>query len=174
MKRRDDGEVAAWLEKGRRDLEMAARALAGPEALPDQACFHAQQAAEKVLKGVLVAHAFDVPRTHDLKLLLALLAERHDGLARFAPHVALLSQYAVEPRYPSFLAPETEDEARRALDLTRELTGAVLGLFPSDGAAGGCSTFLTCGRSASAPTDAGSTSNDSATTARSERTRSGS
>ena len=34
-------------------------------------CFHAQQAAEKAIKAVLVAEGADLPRTHDLGVLFA-------------------------------------------------------------------------------------------------------
>jgi len=49
------------------------------------------------------------------------LAERLPGLERFAESVALLTQFGVTPRYPSFLAPETEEDARAALGSAEEL-----------------------------------------------------
>ncbi len=36
-------------------------------------CYHAQQAAEKSIKAVLLSHSVAVPKTHNLKVLLELL-----------------------------------------------------------------------------------------------------
>jgi HEPN domain-containing protein len=47
-------EVRAWLQKAADDLEVAARCLAAAPLLTGPAAFHAQQAAEKSLKGFLV------------------------------------------------------------------------------------------------------------------------
>ena len=48
--------VASWLKKVGRDLEMACRACAPSDPMPDQAAYHVQQAAEKLTKAALVAH----------------------------------------------------------------------------------------------------------------------
>src|SRR2546428_819396 len=44
-------EARDWLERGHRDLEAGQRVLVGDDPLPDVAVYHAQQAAEKALKG---------------------------------------------------------------------------------------------------------------------------
>lgn len=66
------GSPADWLRHAYSDL-----ALAGitplPQVLLEQLCFHAQQAAEKALKGILVACNVAVPRTHNLRTLFDLL-----------------------------------------------------------------------------------------------------
>ena len=46
----------AWFAKADDDLVLARRALGPDRPLPDLACYHAQQCAEKYLKGYLVAH----------------------------------------------------------------------------------------------------------------------
>ncbi|MDQ3782009.1 MAG: HEPN domain-containing protein [Actinomycetota bacterium] len=56
----------AWLAKARIDLSYSV-ALAAEESLPTWgACFHAQQAAEKAFKALLVDAGVDPPRTHNL------------------------------------------------------------------------------------------------------------
>lgn len=122
MKPPDDPEVRAWLEKARGDLRMARLALGTESPLWDQACFHSQQAAEKSLKALLVALDLAIPRTHDLVRLLDCLTVRLPSLEAFAESAALLTQFGVTPRYPSFLAPETEEDARTALASAEELT----------------------------------------------------
>jgi hypothetical protein len=46
-----------WFEKADQDLEMARRALGPEKPLPGMACYHAQQCAEKYLKGYLIANS---------------------------------------------------------------------------------------------------------------------
>lgn len=121
MKPHDDPEVRAWLEKAKGDLRMAHLAMGTESPLWDQACFHSQQAAEKSLKALFVAVDRTVPRTHDLVQLLDSLAEQLPGLENLAESVALLTQFGVTPRYPSFLASETEEDARAALAAAQEL-----------------------------------------------------
>jgi HEPN domain-containing protein len=42
-----------WLQRARSDLALGEAALQTPGVLPEDACFHAQQCAEKALKGLL-------------------------------------------------------------------------------------------------------------------------
>jgi HEPN domain-containing protein len=60
-----------WLAFAREDLRMAELAL--PAGIYNQACFHAQQCAEKVVKGLLIHQERIPPRTHLLGDLLNLL-----------------------------------------------------------------------------------------------------
>ncbi len=53
-----------WFAKAENDLA-ATRQIMLMEAPPtDTICFHAQQCAEKYLKGLLTYHSIDFPRTH--------------------------------------------------------------------------------------------------------------
>lgn len=66
--------VRRWLAKARTDLTLASVVLEqGPEMDPWVCCFHAQQAAEKALKAVLVARGEEPPRIHDLGALAAVM-----------------------------------------------------------------------------------------------------
>jgi len=121
MKRLDDPEVAAWLKKAQGDLQIAEIAVGLVEPLFDQACFHAQQAGEKALKSLLVALDRAVPRTHDLMVLVAAMRDAVPSVSTLEDVAELLAQYGVGPRYPSFLAAETEAEARAAIAAAREV-----------------------------------------------------
>lgn len=59
-----------WLRSARSDLALAGAEVPGAD--PEGFCFHAQQAAEKAIKGVLLAHGIRFPYVHDLGALLAL------------------------------------------------------------------------------------------------------
>ncbi len=62
----------SWFDKADQDLEMARRALGPPSPLPSMACYHAQQCAEKYLKGYLTARSVPFRFVHDLIYLTQL------------------------------------------------------------------------------------------------------
>ncbi len=66
-----DSPYEAWLRKAEHDLLNIDNNLAAARIPWDTICFHAQQAAEKLLKAFLIYHGRDVVRTHDLIALLA-------------------------------------------------------------------------------------------------------
>ena len=113
---RDAGRADApwrWLENARADLALAQAGLP-PGALYEHLCFHAQQAAEKGLKAVLLQRGIEFPFTHNLQILLDLLPA---GLA-VAPGIVEavdLNPYAVTTRYPGEIEPATENDWREAV-----------------------------------------------------------
>lgn len=113
-------EAEAWLHKADSDLETIRILLADPSPPLDSVCFHAQQAAEKALKGLLTAHGVPFPRTHDLALL-ASLVPRHVPLDVHRDTWVELSYFAVGPRYPDDLTDYTrslaEDLGKKALSI---------------------------------------------------------
>ncbi len=62
----DESPERNWFEKADQDLEMARRALDPKQPLSEMACYHAQQCAEKYLKGYLIAHSVSFRFVHDL------------------------------------------------------------------------------------------------------------
>jgi HEPN domain-containing protein len=76
-----ESNFPAWLRKAEHDLLNIENNLAAADIPWDTVCFHAQQAAEKVLKAFLVFHGRDLSKTHDLVALLALCVESYPGLA---------------------------------------------------------------------------------------------
>jgi HEPN domain-containing protein len=84
--------------------------------LLEDLCFHAQQAAEKSLKGVLISKSIPFPKTHNIRTLLDLLPQ--DVFPpREVKETASLTDYAVLSRYPGDLEPVTEEEYRKTLYL---------------------------------------------------------
>lgn len=77
--------VAAWsmppteqarllLRKAARDHAVPVKLIDDPDLEVDSLGFHAQQVAEKLLKALLAVGGHDDPRSHDLGLLLDLVA----------------------------------------------------------------------------------------------------
>ena len=106
----------AWLQRARSDLALGRAASGLPEALPEDACFHAQQCAEKALKALLVHEKKPFPRTHVLEYLLDLLKEAGIAVPPEIDEAFRLTQYAVETRYPGGWQPVSPEEARSALE----------------------------------------------------------
>ena len=129
MRRREDPEVHAWLDKARGDLVMADLARKPEQDLPDQALFHAQQAAEKALKALLVALDRPVPRTHDLLVLVDDLVDRFEELDALALDLARLSAYGVAPRYPGRWDDPDTTEVEAAIRIASKVLARTLELL---------------------------------------------
>lgn len=109
------GSAADWIAHAEGDLALAnaGRGHAGvPSAL---VCFHAQQAAEKAIKAVLIAGSHPFPFTHDIAELLA-ECRHHDIDVPAEIEAAMeLTPYAVESRYPGSLEETNDADAEKAL-----------------------------------------------------------
>lgn len=105
--------VAEWLRWARADLQVAA--LTDDERIaPQITAFHAQQAAEKALKALLVQEQIDFPRTHSIGALLAILGEAGITDAQELVDATGLTRYAVSARYPGEGEPVDPEEAQDA------------------------------------------------------------
>ena len=115
----DRREAALLLRKGREDETVVAKLIDDAQIADAVIGFHAQQAVEKALKAILVAHGHSFPWTHDLRHLLERLDAAGIAVPEGAREVRWLSPWAVEFRYG-----ETIDEAldrAGALSLVREV-----------------------------------------------------
>lgn len=103
-----------WVEKAEGDFATANRELRARKAPNyDAACFHAQQCAEKYLKGLLQEWGIPFGKTHNLAVLLEAVAARDPSFEWLRPDLEALTVFAVVFRYPG----ETADKstARKAL-----------------------------------------------------------
>jgi HEPN domain-containing protein len=117
-----EGVVRSWIESSRDDLawaEMGAEAkqLRGVA----QIGFHAQQAVEKLLKGLLASYDVVPEEKHDIARLLAQARLFDRATVDSLPPVADLTPYAVQYRYPP--RPGKSHPVRRA-DVVRHLSAA--------------------------------------------------
>ena len=121
--------TAEWVRKAEADFA-AARQLADAAApVNDPLCFHCQQTAEKYLKALLQELGIPIPKTHDLDVLLNLLLPQQPAMASLRRILNILTQYAVEYRYPGMHA--TSRQAAAALrhgQRIREQVRRMLGL----------------------------------------------
>lgn len=122
--------VRAWLSKAANDLRGARIDLDALPPLVEDALFHAQQAAEKTLKGFLTAHDKPFKKTHDLDELGRACLELDSSLNESLQPVIPLTVFAWEFRYPGDTVVPSTMEAREALTLATTLHGAVLHRLP--------------------------------------------
>jgi uncharacterized protein len=91
--------VAEWLERVRSDLVMARKACEGEDALPEQAAYHVQQAAEKLTKAVLVAAQKRPRKGHQIGEFARRLPTSFPDRERFLA-LDRFSDYVWAHRYP--------------------------------------------------------------------------
>jgi HEPN domain-containing protein len=112
--------VAEWLRWAHADMTVAS--LTDDERIaPEIVAFHAQQAAEKVLKALLVQRQIDFPHTHSIGALLALCEEAGFAGAQELTDASSLTRYAVATRYPGEEEPVSRQEAREAATLAAQV-----------------------------------------------------
>jgi HEPN domain-containing protein len=93
--------VRNWVESARDDLAWAEMGAAAEKLRGvAQIGFHAQQAVEKFLKGLLAAHDVVPEEHHDLTRILAQVRLLDRATADSLPPIANLTAYAVHFRYP--------------------------------------------------------------------------
>jgi len=108
-----------WFKKAEGDVGTAIREAAVDKgANLDAVCFHAQQAVEKYLKGLIQEHEIPFSKTHDLSVLLDLILPVFPELNVLSDDLEWLSSFAVEFRYPGEEA--VEEDAMNALDVMKK------------------------------------------------------
>lgn len=113
---RMSGASIAWLRYARADLALA-RVPLPQGGLYELLCFHAQQAAEKSVKAVLLHYGgIEPPRTHHLEHLIDLLPA-YVARTTVLSQSARLTVYGTATRYPSDAEPVSIEEYQEALCL---------------------------------------------------------
>ena len=129
--------LSGWLLAAERDMRVAVHLSSDFGEFKEGICFHAQQAAEKFMKALIIARHTRPARTHDLVKLLDVLRKLGIDLGGLEADVRFLAPLAVDIRYPDeatatsalgrFAQPyeATESEARRALATAQRIEVAV-------------------------------------------------
>ena len=108
------------LRKARQDELVLERLLDDQEVDDDTLGFHAQQAVEKLLKAVLASRGVEYPRTHNLRVLVELLAKDSIQLPEELSQIARLTQFGTTFRYDAIQS-AAEGERAKWLDQVRSL-----------------------------------------------------
>ena len=121
-----EGRAQFWVRKAETDLLDIRNNLSAAEVPWDTVCFHAQQAAEKLLKAVLAAHRKTPPRIHDLVALLAACVELEPALATLEDDCRAITTYATAARYPLPMAEPSADDGRAMAAAAERVRARVL------------------------------------------------
>ncbi len=98
----------------------------------DIVCFHAQQAAEKALKGFLAFHGRTPPRTHDLVAVLVECAKVDRALSALEGVCRRLTYYAVGGRYPDDLYEPDEAAGREMVAASGQVVAEIVARLPGE------------------------------------------
>lgn len=121
------GPHEGWLDRSESDLGYAKAGLR--EGYYPQACFVAQQAIEKALKGYLICRRRRYPKIHKLVELAALCKE--GWLNGFHEGLKIVDMYYIPSRYPEALPGTLPDglpgkrEATEAIELAEDVLEAI-------------------------------------------------
>lgn len=108
--------VTEWMHWARSDLAVAYM-TENERIAPQILAFHAQQAAEKALKALLVQRQVEFPHTHVIGVILNLCqAAGYEGTEDLA-EATTLTRYAVATRYPGAEYSVSRTEAQEAAGL---------------------------------------------------------
>lgn len=102
-----------WFHRAQNNLVRAQTPVS--DAYLEDFCFDAQQAAEKAIKAVFMAHGLTFPYIHDLGRLITLLVQAGVRVPKYVREADQLTRFAVDARYPGLSSPVSKREHRRAI-----------------------------------------------------------
>jgi len=126
-------KVRKWVGVADDDLAVARHILElRPHCPFRMAAYHAQQCAEKYLKGYLVWRDIDFPHTHNIARLRKLCSEHADWVAEL--HDAdELSPFAITARYPGESLVVTQADADLSVQIAERVRRAVRQALENEG-----------------------------------------
>jgi HEPN domain-containing protein len=125
-------ETRSWFAKASQDLGAAAHEFTAEPPFLTDIVFHAQQAAEKALKGFLTWHSTPFRKTHNLEEIGEQCLRQDSALKPVVDMAVPLTKYAWEFRYPGCPDEPTREEAEKALALARQVFDAILKRLPAE------------------------------------------
>ena len=121
MKHDEPADPLAWLSRAKSNLMLAEKGGRIKSVFLEDLCINAQQAAEKALKAACLAREIDFPRTHSIVFLMDMLESKGVKIPENVRTADILTQYAVESRYPGPVEKVTEAEYGEALKLAAQV-----------------------------------------------------
>jgi HEPN domain-containing protein len=110
-------DYTIWMRRAKSSLAIA-KTRSDDDIVFEDLCFQAQQAVEKALKGLLIYFNIEPEKTHNLVSLIKELSQCID-IPEEINETAILSDYAVQTRYPGNYSPVEKEEYHTAI-LTAE------------------------------------------------------
>lgn len=116
-----NSDVDRWLASADEDLKAAE--LLSAAGILGLACFHCQQAAEKALKGLLMARSGTYPKSHSLEQLVLMGGVTKDERRAWRAACQRLDEFYLPFRYPDAAPADSAGEPTPE-DVSEALTAA--------------------------------------------------
>jgi HEPN domain-containing protein len=121
-----------WLRRSKSNLARAKVGRISEDILYEDLCFDAQQAVEKALKAICVINEIKFSKVHDISYLMELLEKGNIKIPKRLQRAKILTDYAVETRYPGDYMPVDEDMYEEALKLAEKVVSWVEKILEAD------------------------------------------
>ncbi len=121
-----------WLAKASADLGAARKLASGPDAYPDAAVYHCQQAAKKAVKGFLTFHGQRFEKVHHLPLLIAQGMKLQPKFSNLLDAAERLTPYATLFRYPGDISEPDPIELTQAMPDAKQFYTFILEMLPNE------------------------------------------
>lgn len=106
-----------WLKRAKSNLARAKVGKVSEDILYEDLCFDAQQAAEKAFKAICIINDIRFKRAHDISYLIELLENGNVTVTEELQKAKILTDYAVQSRYPGDYPPVEENMFKDALEI---------------------------------------------------------
>lgn len=121
MKPEESGSPQSWIKYAKSNLRLADKGGQVKGVLYEDLCFNAQQAAEKALKALCLHKEIDFPKTHSIVRLMDILEENGVNIPDEIKEGDILTDYAVQTRYPGWAEAITQEEYTEAIQLAARI-----------------------------------------------------
>jgi len=107
-----------WIERAKSSLELAQAKIVHYIYYEDL-CYQSQQSVEKALKGLLIYYGENPEFTHNIEILLKEL-KKFTEIPENIEDAVLLTDYAVQTRYPGEYDEVTKEEYERSVKIAKD------------------------------------------------------
>ena len=115
-----------WLKIAERDYAVALHLSEAFRPLPtENICYGCQQSMEKSLKAVLAYNEADIPKAHDIILLLELCRQYTNEVSLDIKIAGTITRFATMSRYPDNVVDFTKEDAELGLKYAKQVLDMV-------------------------------------------------
>lgn len=118
-----------WILSAEEDLLVTETLLKYSPSLVSAIAFHAEQAAEKMIKAYLIKLNIKLIKTHDFDKLLTLIENREEFSANLYELVVVFDKFNVEVRYPDSESIPNKEELLEMIECAKKIYSFFKKLF---------------------------------------------
>lgn len=116
-----ENNINEWLKRAKSNLERAKIGKLSDDILYEDLCYDTQQAVEKSLKALCIKFDIIFPKTHNIEYLIELLEKNDIIINNNIETAKILTNYAIETRYPGEYEPVDKYEYLKALKIAENV-----------------------------------------------------